>query len=498
MNVVTPSELERAEIENVLQSGLFNKATRLGKFFRYICERHLDGHADEIKEYSIALEALGRPAEFDPKKDSIVRVEAHRLRKRLEEYYRGPGAAHAVHIAIPNGQYRPLFITNGAGNPPAAPAALPPPATRPKGRWLWVVPAALAGAGVIAFLSLAAHKKMHPPAPVANEIWTGPATEPVAAEFRILAGYHGSPMMDRQGHLWGADAYYRGGSSTPIPVDHLIEAQPDPHFLKARRSGRFRYDIPLRQGTYELHLYFAETEFGSGNPGGGGDSTRVFQVSINGAPRLDDLDPLAQAGAPNRLLERVFKDVRPATDGKLHLDFIPGNAPAFLNALELLPSAPGRIHPVRIVAQANPVTDSDGRLWAADEYYCGGTLVSRHDLVVNSSEKALYQGERFGNFSYHIPLAPGKYRLTLHFAETWFGTNESHEGALDSRIFGVFANGMALLRDYQIVKDAGGSNRGVDKIFDNLEPNAQGMLQLEFVPVKNYAEVNAIEVVETD
>jgi hypothetical protein len=305
-------------------------------------------------------------------------------------------------------------------------------------------------------------------------------------------------MMDRQGHLWGADAYYRGGSSTPIPVDHLIEAQPDPHFLKARRSGRFRYDIPLRQGTYELHLYFAETEFGSGNPGGGGDSTRVFQVSINGAPRLDDLDPLAQAGAPNRLLERVFKDVRPATDGKLHLDFIPGNAPAFLNALELLPSAPGRIHPVRIVAQANPVTDSDGRLWAADEYYCGGTLVSRHDLVVNSSEKALYQGERFGNFSYHIPLAPGKYRLTLHFAETWFGTNESHEGALDSRIFGVFANGTALLRDYQIVKDAGGSNRGVDKIFDNLEPNAQGMLQLEFVPVKNYAEVNAIEVVETD
>jgi hypothetical protein len=69
MNAVMPSELERAEVESVLQSGLFDKATRLGNFFRYICERHFEGHADQITEYSIALEARGRPAEFDPKKD---------------------------------------------------------------------------------------------------------------------------------------------------------------------------------------------------------------------------------------------------------------------------------------------------------------------------------------------------------------------------------------------------------------------------------------------
>jgi len=73
---------------------------------------------------------------------------------------------------------------------------------------------------------------------------------------------------------------------------------------------------------------------------------------------------------------------------------------------------------------------------------------------------------------------------------------ESHEPALNSRIFNVFANGTALLRDFQIVKEAGGSNRGIAKVFENLEPNAQGILRLEFVPVRNYAEVNAIEVVE--
>ena len=45
----------------------------------------------------------------------------------------------------------------------------------------------------------------------------------------------------------------------------------------------------------------------------------------------------------------------------------------------------------------------------------GGTLVFRRNQVANPVEEDLYQGERFGNFSYHIPLAPGKYRLTLHF-----------------------------------------------------------------------------------
>ncbi len=109
MGSATPLDLQRAEIDHILQSGLFAKAPRLERFFRYVCERHLEGEADRIKEYSIATEALGRAACFDPKSDSIVRVEAHRLRKRLEAFYRDEGADHPVHISIPNGQYRPHF-----------------------------------------------------------------------------------------------------------------------------------------------------------------------------------------------------------------------------------------------------------------------------------------------------------------------------------------------------------------------------------------------------
>lgn len=507
MDAFTPSREEQAEVAAVLQSGTFQRAPLLENFFRYVCEQYFEGQGCQIKEYSIAVEALGRSPAFDPKKDSIVRVEAHRLRKRLQEYYKGPGESHAIHILIPNGQYAPQFVP---GEPthefaqvellPAsitAPPAISIPARRRR-RWVPIVAALILGLSFVVVGRSLSHLRNRTAGKPANEHWTGVASGPVPMEFRMLAGYHGPAVVDGDGHTWNQDCYYSGGESALIPADRPIEGQQDPRWLKAQRSGTFQYAIPLRQGTYELHLYFAETEYGPGNPRGGGDGTRMFQVSINGTNRINALDPLAEAGGPNRLHARVIKDVAPASDGKLHLKFEPSTAPAFLNAIEILSSAPGRIRPVRIVTQPSPVTDSEGQVWSADQYFVGGTLVFRKDSVSNLRGKVLYQGERYGNFAYRIPLAPGKYRLTLHFAETWFGTPESHAPALGSRLFNVFANGVALLRSFEVAKEAGGIYRGVDEVFENLEPNAQGVLVLEFVPLKNYAEVNAIEVVETD
>ncbi len=508
---------EKDEYELILKSGLFDKAPRLGKFFRYICERHFDGSGDQVKEYSIALEALGRSGDFDPKRDSIVRVEAHRLRKRLEEYYLGTGAGDPMRIIIPQGQYRPQFVAakaipdlspphtvaETASHPvdPVTSGTIPPSlldTANPNPEWripVWasitIVCLVLAGIGFVTLRRGAAQAKT-------TEVWRGDFNEPRGADVRIMAGYHGPEFTDRQGHSWDPDAYYSGGVSRALGTDRCIESQPDPHFLRAQRSGQFRYDIPLRQGTYELRLYFAETDFGNGNPQGGGESSRVFQISVNGQVRFPLFDPLAEAGAPNRLHTRVLKDISPAADGKLHLSFEPLTAAAFLNAFEILHSSPGRIQPVRIVAQSKPVVDSDGRVWAADEYFSGGNTAFRQNVVINHLDKALYEGERYGNFAYRIPLAPGKYRLTLHFAETWFGTSALREPATGQRRFDVFANGVALLREEDVAREAGGSNRSVSKTFDDLEPNAQGVLCLEFVPLKNYAEVNAIEVVETE
>src|SRR5580658_6873730 len=100
---------EKNELQSVLDSGIFNRAPNLAHVLTYVCSQYFEGAAEQIKEYNIAVEALGRPAGFDQKRDSIVRVEAHRLRKRLREYYEAEGAGHSIRIDIPSGQYAPQF-----------------------------------------------------------------------------------------------------------------------------------------------------------------------------------------------------------------------------------------------------------------------------------------------------------------------------------------------------------------------------------------------------
>ena len=110
MQPTTDFEPERLELAALLTSGIFGRAPNLALVLNYTCARYFDGAAEQIKEYNIAVEALGRPANFDQRSDSIVRVEAHRLRKRLREYYEGEGANHAIQIEIPPGQYAPRFV----------------------------------------------------------------------------------------------------------------------------------------------------------------------------------------------------------------------------------------------------------------------------------------------------------------------------------------------------------------------------------------------------
>jgi hypothetical protein len=101
--------LERAELRAVLASQLFVRSPTLAHLLSYLCEKKLAGETDQVKEYSIALDVFGRQESFDQDTDSIVRVQANRLRKRLAEYYRAEGATHALRIAIPIGQYVPSF-----------------------------------------------------------------------------------------------------------------------------------------------------------------------------------------------------------------------------------------------------------------------------------------------------------------------------------------------------------------------------------------------------
>jgi hypothetical protein len=86
--------------------------------------------------------------------------------------------------------------------------------------------------------------------------------------------------------------------------------------------------------------------------------------------------------------------------------------------------------------------------------------------------------------------------LTLRVAETNFGPASAVKGGDGSRLFAVYCNGVALLRNFDVFKEAGGDNRALERIFSGLRPDAQGKLLLSFVPLKDYACVYAIEVTD--
>jgi hypothetical protein len=108
--VASPNEAEiRAALGRVVTSLCFRRSPRLASFLRFVVETTLDGHADRIKGYSIAIGALGRSDTFDPQTNPIVRVEAGRLRQALNRYYAGPGRNDQLVIALPLGSYIPTF-----------------------------------------------------------------------------------------------------------------------------------------------------------------------------------------------------------------------------------------------------------------------------------------------------------------------------------------------------------------------------------------------------
>src|ERR1700722_12682497 len=101
----------RDELQRILKSALFLNSQRPGQFLRFVVESTLAGRQEQIKEYLIGVEVFGRPEDYDPKQDPIVRIEAGRLRKRLGEYYSGLGVNDPLIIDLPKGGYVPAFRT---------------------------------------------------------------------------------------------------------------------------------------------------------------------------------------------------------------------------------------------------------------------------------------------------------------------------------------------------------------------------------------------------
>jgi adenylate cyclase len=111
-SIDVPEPEVRAALKKILESAEFAKAKRVGEFLRFATEEVLAGRGDRLKAFSIAREVYGRDETFDPRSDTIVRVEAGRLRQRLAAYYESEGRRDPVRIEIPKGGYNPTFKWN--------------------------------------------------------------------------------------------------------------------------------------------------------------------------------------------------------------------------------------------------------------------------------------------------------------------------------------------------------------------------------------------------
>ena len=96
-------------LARVEQSAPFFRSTQMKAFLRYVVAETIAGRGSQIKQYGIAVDALGAHRDFDADHDPLVRVHAQRLRDKLEEYYSGPGAGDPVRIALPKGSYAPVI-----------------------------------------------------------------------------------------------------------------------------------------------------------------------------------------------------------------------------------------------------------------------------------------------------------------------------------------------------------------------------------------------------
>jgi Tol biopolymer transport system component len=172
-----PSETVRAQLARMLASETFRGAERSKKLLSFIVDEALRGRTDRLKDYTLGADALGRGDQFDPRVDPIARVEASRLRSRLDVYYTTEGAGDAVRISLPKGGYVPRFEARNI--PSLRPtdeslpaAAVPPGGARSRRRALARVDVGLGVLAVAAAVGM-----------FTAQIWRGASRDELRAEI---------------------------------------------------------------------------------------------------------------------------------------------------------------------------------------------------------------------------------------------------------------------------------------------------------------------------
>lgn len=161
-----------AVVARATASTTLGRSEQLVRFLRFVVDETLAGRGHLLKEYTIGVEALGRPARFDPAADSVVRVQARQLRFKLEEYARGEGQSDPLYIELPKGSYIPAFVarTSAASAEGSVDVPIARPVSRRRGAFAWALGGGAFGAALLAGFALThLYARDVPPAAFAPE-----------------------------------------------------------------------------------------------------------------------------------------------------------------------------------------------------------------------------------------------------------------------------------------------------------------------------------------
>ncbi len=286
-----------------------------------------------------------------------------------------------------------------------------------------------------------------------------------------------------------ADEDFAGGSTASVThaIDTSAVTNPAPQAVyQSNRFGNFSYsEGGLTAGaSFTVRLHFAEEFWTTAG-------SRIFNVSINGTQVLTNFDILATAGAEYKAVVEQFT-VAASSTGMITIVFTTVKDNAQVNGIEILPGSSSPPPPPTGVQ-----IDSGGPAaspFVADEGFTGGSTASvTHAIdtsaVTNPAPQAVYQSNRYGNFSYAVAgLSAGQsYTVRLHFAEEYWTT-------AGSRIFNVSINGTQVLTNFDILATAGAEYKAVVEQF-TATADSSGKITIVFATVKDNAQVNGIEII---
>jgi hypothetical protein len=257
---VTEHEQYLQQVDRLVSSHALHGSESLCKLLRYLAKHAIDHPGVPIKEFQIATEVFGRSADFDPQLDSMVRVQAGRLRSKLTEYYNSDGSEDPIVVELPKGTYVLSFHHRGAPSRPhpggldgmAREAALEKSTER---RWgTEVISLSIFLAAAIAVIVWLMATRNSPPVSLAG------GSEPVPAAFRVFwngfvsgqeepwvvfsnAAFVGRPYVDMR-------YYNRARDSGAVILDHYtgVGEVLAVHALD-NVFGRLRHQIRVKRGS---------------------------------------------------------------------------------------------------------------------------------------------------------------------------------------------------------------------------------------------------------